>query len=81
MSKNGTVATGVHIRAAGAFWGVFGNRTDPDPSTVTMNRDSSGFAINLDRNAWQSRFMSGYTYDWKVIYFGTDPTNDIVEVP
>lgn len=81
VSKGGTVAAGVHIRATSAWWGVFGNRTDPDPTMVTMNRDSSGFAMKLNRNAWQSRFMSGYTYDWEVIYFGTDPTNDIVEVP
>lgn len=81
VSKGGTVAAGVHIRATSGSWGVFGNRTDPDTTMVTMNRNSSGFAININRNAWQSRFMSGYTYDWEVIYFGTDPTNDIVEVP
>lgn len=81
VSKGGTVAAGVHIRAASGSWGVFGNRTDPDESMVTITRNSSGFAININRNAWQNKFKSGFTYNWQVVYFGSDPTNDIVEVP
>lgn len=80
MNKGGTVAAAGHINGISSSWGVFGNNTNPDNSMVTMNRDSSGFAIKLNRNAWQNKFKSGYTYDWQVIYFGTDPTNDIVEV-
>lgn len=81
VSRGGTVAACLQINATNGSWGVFGNRTDPDSVMVTMSRGSSGFAIKLNRNAWQFTFKSGYTYDWEVIYFGNDPTNDIVEIP
>ena len=81
VSRGGTVAAGLHIRATYGSWGVFGNKTDPESAMVTMSRGSSGFAIKLNRNAWQCQFKSGYTYNWGVVYFGNDPTNDIVEIP
>lgn len=81
VSRGGTVAAGLHIKGTNGSWGVFGNRIDPDSVMVTMSRGSSGFAIKLNRNAWQCQFKSGYTYNWEVIYFGDDPTNEIVEVP
>jgi len=80
VSKGGTVAAGLHIKGTDGSWGVFGNKIDPESAMVTMSRGSSGFAIKLNRNAWQCQFKSGYTYNWEVVYFGTDPTNDIVEI-
>lgn len=81
VSKAGTVAAAAEIQGTSSTWGIFGNGTNPSYTMVTMKRDSSGFAMKLNRNAWQSKFKSGFTYNWKVVYFGTDPTNDIVEVP
>lgn len=43
-----------------------------------ITRDSSGFTLTL---RWTSQnFMSGITYNYKVLYYGTTPTTDIVEV-
>lgn len=43
-------------------------------------RASTGFTIKLSRNS-QYPFGNGITYNWEILYFGDDPTNDIVEVP
>ena len=43
-------------------------------------RDDSGFTIGVVKNA-QYPFGNGITYNWEILYFGSDPTNDIVEVP
>ena len=44
-------------------------------------RDSDGFHWNnFGKNA-QYVFVSGVTYNWALYYIGSDPTNDIVEVP
>lgn len=50
-------------------------------SNNTIKRDSNGFYIKFNHGAWQWKFRPEYTYNWEVIYFGTDPDNDIVEVP
>ena len=43
-----------------------------------ISRASTGFTITL---RWTSQnFMSGITYNYKVLYYGSDPSNDIVEV-
>lgn len=43
-------------------------------------RDSSGFSGNIAKNS-QYPFSNGITYNFEVLYFGSDPSNDIVEVP
>ena len=43
-----------------------------------ISRDSTGFTLTL---RWTSQnFMSGITYNYKVLYYGSNPTTDIVEV-
>ena len=49
-----------------------------DISHNKVTRSSSGFTLTL---RWTSQnFMSGITYNYKVLYYGSDPSNDIVEV-
>lgn len=43
-------------------------------------RADAGFTIKLEKNA-QYPFGNGITYNWEILYFGSDPDNDIVEVP
>lgn len=50
----------------------------PGATHNKITRSSSGFTFTL---RWTSQnFMSGYTYNYKILYYGSDPTNDIVEV-
>ena len=42
-------------------------------------KDETGFTIKLSKNA-QYTFLTGVDYNWELIYFGSDPGNDIVEV-
>lgn len=46
-----------------------------------IKRDANGFYIKVQNynTAWY--FVSGLVYNWELIYFGSDPTSDIVEVP
>jgi len=43
-------------------------------------RVSTGFTIKLSKNN-QYTFSNGITYNWEVLYIGSDAANDIVEVP
>lgn len=43
-------------------------------------RASTGFTIKLSKNS-QYPFGNGITYNWEILYFGSDAANDIVEVP
>lgn len=49
-------------------------------NAITIKRDSSGFTVVLMKNN-QYTFQSGITFNWELLYIGSDPTNDIVEVP
>lgn len=64
------------IRVGSMYWSLGSN-----VGYNRIKRGASGFSISLQNwsNAWY--FVSGMTYNWKVIYFGSDPDNDIVEVP
>ena len=42
-------------------------------------RASTGFTIKVSKNS-QYPFGNGITYNWEILYFGSDPGNDIVEV-
>lgn len=42
-------------------------------------RADAGFTIKLGKNN-QYPFGNGITYNWEILYFGSDPGNDIVEV-
>ena len=43
-------------------------------------RSSDGFTLRVTKGTTQYHFLNGATYHWEVLYFGNDPTNDIVEV-
>lgn len=44
-----------------------------------IKKDATGFTFHFQKNS-QYPYQNGITYNWELIYFGTDPTNDIVEV-
>jgi hypothetical protein len=46
-----------------------------------VKRDSNGFHILMRNYNELWYFPSGMTYNWELLYIGSDPTNDIVEVP
>lgn len=43
-------------------------------------RDADGFSVDIDVSNSAYRFTSGVSYNWRLLYFGSDPQNDIVEV-
>ena len=45
----------------------------------SIARDSTGFTIKISKNA-QYYFANGITYNWEVLYIGSDAANDMVEV-
>lgn len=44
-------------------------------------RSSTGFSVQLNTNNSSIILKSGQVYNWELLYIGSDPTNDIVEVP
>lgn len=76
LNPNGTAAIRVFSRANGYAFAMAGNE-----SAQTISRTATGFNVNVSSEAWMMVFRTGYTYEWEIIYFGDDPTNDIVEIP
>ncbi len=75
LNPNGTAGIRVSSRANGYIFAMAGNET-----TQTISRTATGFKVNVSSAAWMMVFRTGYTYEWEIIYFGDDPTNDIVEI-
>lgn len=48
-------------------------------SPLRIVKDATGFTLELGKNS-QYTFLTGVDYSWELIYFGSDPDNDIVEV-
>lgn len=46
-----------------------------------VKRDSNGFYISVRNYPTTHYLVNGLVYNWFLYYFGSDPTNDIVEVP
>ncbi len=46
-----------------------------------ITRSSSGFALNVNVRDSSFQWVSGMTYNWELLYFGSTPQTDIVEVP
>ena len=46
---------------------------------TSIVRDSSGFGVTPSKGGDYTT-ASGVTYNWELLYIGSDPTNDIVEV-
>ena len=66
------------IRNGSLAYGALGNWGSTTNGFIV--RDSTGFTIGLYSNNASGYLKSGITYKWELVYFGTDPTNDIVEV-
>lgn len=45
-----------------------------------IKRDANGFYIKIANYTSSWYFVSGMEYNWEMLYIGSDPTNDIVEV-
>lgn len=63
-------------------WGSFVRQGSVASETFGMQivRASTGFSLNIGKNS-QYPFQSGITYNWEILYIGSDPSTDIVEVP
>lgn len=57
--------------------GNLGNNT---PNTFEINRDASGFSLTFGIPNASYHFPDTVTYDLTIIYFGSDPDNDIVTI-
>lgn len=51
------------------------NYRTPD---VKITRSNDGFSVYVSIGT--DKFVSGFTYNWKIVYFGNNPSSDIVEV-
>ena len=65
-----------YVRSTGMYQQVQGN-----PGYNRIKRDANGFYIKVQNYSATWYFVSGLVYNWEIFYFGSDPTNDIVEVP
>jgi hypothetical protein len=65
-----------NIRAASMTFTIQGNN-----GYNRIKRDANGFYIKVLNYASTLYFVSGLVYNWELFYFGSDPSNDIVEVP
>ena len=45
-----------------------------------ITRAASGFTVNAFMRDSGNIYVSGMTYNWELLYIGSDPSNDIVEV-
>lgn len=77
-TPKGVAATNWTIRNGGLGYGALGNWGSS--SNCFIIRDSNGFTVRLYSNNSSTFLASGITYKWELVYFGSDPTNDIVEV-
>lgn len=60
----------------GSTGGIFAWVAD----AVKLKQTASAFYLRFQGFNNQHKFVSGMTYNWEIIYYGADPTHDIVEV-
>lgn len=81
INQSGTITDKIAFGIYGGSLHLRNNSTGSVYADIAHNkitRDSTGFTLTL---RWTSQnFMSGITYNYKVLYYGTTPTTDIVEV-
>lgn len=65
-----------YVRNAALTYGLQGNS-----GYNRVKRDASGFYIKIQNYNASYILVNGLVYNWELFYFGSDPTNDIVEVP
>ena len=51
-----------------------------NPNQFRIDRRSDGFYVRLYNSGTTNIYQSGIKYDWEVVYFGTSPSTDIVEI-
>lgn len=78
-TTRGNTPVHINIRNGGLAAAVFGNPGGSNNCLVI--RSSTGFSIQMDTNSNTTILASGKTYNWELLYFGSSPTTDIVEVP
>ncbi len=49
-------------------------------NTFTLNRTATGFTMNIGQSNTAYVFSPSVTFDFKVIYFGSNPDSDMVEI-
>ena len=81
INQDGTIT---NKDAYGIYGGSFYIRNNAvasffaDPGQNKIARSSSGFTLTM---RWTTQnFVGGITYSYKVLYYGSNPTTDIVEV-
>ena len=57
------------------------NQIPADVNAIAFTKADDGFTANVTLWNANNHFAAGATYEWELLYFGSDPTNDIVEVP
>lgn len=82
--KNNQDGTITNKDAFGLYGGSFAIRNNTvhsffsDVAQNKITRDSTGFTLTM---RWTSQnFVGGITYNYKILYYGSTPTTDIVEV-
>ena len=50
------------------------------PNQFAIDRRSDGFYVRLYMSNPSYKYESGITYDWEVVYFGSNPSTDIVSI-
>lgn len=66
-------ATATHVRNASV--GNYGR-----PNNFKINKKSDHFEVRLFNSNAQNAYPNGITYDWKIVYFGSNPSTDIIEI-
>lgn len=81
INQSGTITDKEDFGIYGGSFNIRNNAVSsfyPDIAHNKISRDSTGFTLTL---RWTSQnFVSGITYNYKVLYYGSTPTTDIVEV-
>lgn len=81
LNQSGTITDKENFGIYGGSYSLRNNSASSFAADISHNkitRASSGFTLTL---RWTSQnFMSGITYNYKVLYYGSNPTTDIVEV-
>ena len=82
VNNNGTITnvslTSNFIAASTVRNGSYGNTAAMQIQDII--KSSGGFSLKLGIGNSSYKFVSGLVYNWKLLYIGNDPDNDIVEV-
>lgn len=80
-NQDGTITNKDAFGLYGSSFAIRNNATHSFYNDVVHNkitRDSTGFTLTL---RWTSQnFVGGITYNYKILYYGSNPATDIVEV-